>query len=149
MKKNLIWQIFFSVLSIIVVIFTSLLSWDLYRYYQLKCHVSVEHMHAAVKKLGSNRFSIELDYLYQVNGHKYSCTNELKNLVYKNTWLAAQKARFLEEQGVQIWFDPKKPHLGVVGKSFPYKRLFSTGTLWGVLIYFWFLSRYIFKKNLT
>ncbi|MCH9632794.1 MAG: hypothetical protein S4CHLAM6_11360 [Chlamydiae bacterium] len=146
MNKNLIWPIFLSVISISVVAFTSLLSIDLYRYYQLKCAVPVEHMEASISQLAVNRYCVELNYLYQVNTSKYSRNQKLNKTIYKNAWLANKEAKNLEESPVYVWYNPHKPQLGVVNKAFPYKRLFSTSVLYAVFLYFCFLGRFILKR---
>lgn len=140
------WPIFLSVVSISVVAFTSILSIDLYRYYQLKCAVPVEHMEASIHQLAANRYCVELNYLYQVNAHKYSRSQQLNKIIYKNTWLAAREAKNLEENPVSVWYNPHKPQLGTVSKAFPYKRLFSTSILYAVFLYFCFLGRFVLKR---
>ena len=146
MKKKLIWPIFLSVVSITVVTFTSILSMDFYRYYQLKCAVPVEHIEASVHQLAVNRYCVELNYLYQVNNHKYSRSQRLNKIIYKNTWLASREAKKLEESPVRVWYNPHKPQLGTISKVFPYKRLFSTSILYAVFLYFCFLGRFVLKR---
>ena len=130
----------------LVVVFTSLLSIDLYRYYQLRCVVPVEHVKASVHQLGSNRYQVELDYLYQVNTHKYARHQKLKHSIYKNIWLANQEVESLEEGSIDVWYHPHKPQLGTVNKAFPYKRLLSTSVLYAVFLYFCFLGRFMLKR---
>lgn len=146
MKQNLIWPVFLSGLTILVVVFASLLSIDLYKYFQLRCAAPVEHLEASVRELGPNRFQVELDYLYQVNTHKYSRHQELKKITYKNCLLANREIQTLEGKEVSVWYHPEKPHLGVVNKEFPFKRLFSTLVLFSLFVYFCFLGRFMLHR---
>lgn len=147
MKQDLVWPLFLTGITALVVVFASLLSIDLYRYYQLKCQVPVEHLEASVTEQGPSRFFIEVDYLYRVDKNRYCRHQSLKKEVYKNSWIAMQRVEKLKDQQTQVWYHPEKPHLGVVTKAFPYKRLVSTGVLFAVFAYFCFLGRCLLKRT--
>ena len=146
MQRNLAWPIFLSIISILVVVFTSLLSIDLYRYRQLKSNVIAKELEGSVYKIGSNQYKIEVEYLYDIQGREYSKQQVIKKLTYKNVWLANQAIDALKENEINVWYNPHEPKMGTIEKSFPYRRLLSTIVLFGIFLYFCLLSRYMLKR---
>lgn len=146
MQRNLAWPVFLSIISVLVVVFTSLLSIDLYRYRQLKSHVVARELEGSVFRAGSNQYKIEVDYLYNIQDREYSRRQVIKKLTYKNVWLANQAIDALKENEVSVWYNPYEPNAGTIEKSFPYRRLLSTITLFGLFLYFCLLSRYMLKR---
>lgn len=146
MQRNLTWPIFLSVISILLVIFTSLLSIDLYKYRKLTHTAVLIEKEAALIKLGTSKYKIEMDYAYKVQGSKYSRHQILTNRSYKNIWVANKVIDSFKENESLVWYSPREPQLGTLYKVFPYKRLFSTVILLGIFLYFCLLSRYMLKR---
>ncbi len=147
MRKNLVWPLFLTVITGCVVVYTALLSLDLYRYVYFSQPVKVEQVQTWVKKEGANLFSIEVDYLYKVDGVKYRKHDILKNKKFKNSWIAGEKADKMKREPFSIWIHPKDPHRAVMEKIFPTKRLFSTALLLGIFLYYCLLSRFMFRRG--
>lgn len=146
MQRNLAWPIFLSVVSLFVVVFTSLLSIDLYRYHHRGNSSPVKEIEASVFKVSNNRYQIELDYLYLIQGKEYSRHQLLKKTTYKNVWLANQAIDSIKVGETPVWYHPNEPQLGTLEKAFPYRRLFSTIVLFGIFIYFCFLGKYMLTR---
>ena len=146
MQRNLTWPIFLSIISVLVVVFTSLLSMDLYRYQKLTHSTALTEKDAAVRKFGDSQYKIEVDYAYEVQGSKYYCQELMKKKSYKNIWLANQAIDNFKENESLVWYSAREPHKGALSKAFPYRRLFSTLVLFGVFLYFCLLSRYMLKR---
>jgi hypothetical protein len=146
MQRNLIWPIFLSVISVLLVVFTSLLSIDLYQYRHLSHNAVLKEKEGAVRKLGVSKYQIEIDYSYEVQGNKFTRHQILKKKSYKNIWLANQAIDNFKENESLVWYNPREPHMGSLSNAFPYRRLFSTTILLGIFLYFCLLSRYMLKR---
>lgn len=146
MQRNLAWPILLSILSILVVVFTSLLTIDLYSYQKLREKVPLEDLDASVRKIGPSKYGLEVNYSYQVQGMDYCRHQILKNKNYKNIWLANQAVESMRRGETPVWYNPQEPQKGSLDKAFPFSRLLSTAVLLSIFLYFCLLSRYLLKR---
>lgn len=146
MQRNLAWPILLSILSVLVVVFTSLLTIDLYSYQKLREKALLKDIDASVRKIGPSKYGLEVNYSYQVQGKGYCRHQVLKKKSFKNIWLANQAIERMQQKEIPVWYNPQEPQKGSLDKAFPFSRLLSTVVLLSIFLYFCLLGRYMLKR---
>jgi hypothetical protein len=144
--KNWFWQLFLMAIGAIVLWYTGSAAYGLYQYHRLNREMQAHSVQWAVKKEADDAYFLIAKYQFSpLQNSLVEGETIFKFPIFWNAW-AAEKA--IPEYAAKSWlvyYVGNNPSISSLQKNFPLKECISATVLWGILIYFLWLDRYISK----
>ncbi|MEZ5315212.1 MAG: hypothetical protein R3E91_03250 [Chlamydiales bacterium] len=115
-------------------------------YYAFSETIPVNIQAWEIKEVRVNSYALIVSYFYTYNHKNYSSKEQL-DLIYPNPWAARRAIEKFQEKHSHGWIQHKIPEKSILEKKIPYKTTLSALMIWGLTIYFFFLSLFIRLKN--
>lgn len=147
MHQNIWWRAF---LSAVVVITLGYSVFTLYRYYvysSLSNVVVANHMDWAMDQRGESDFVIGTIYHYAVANVSYKGTHVWEQRRLLNRYAADQAIAEEKAKSWDVWYNQKDPSWSTLERNFPFKEVFSSLFLWGLVVYFALLGLRVGRKK--
>jgi hypothetical protein len=121
---------------------------ELYTYSVLTAHTKAQSVHWSVIELSDERYVLQGNYIFRVEGGEHAGSTILDRLPYRNAWAANKAIPEHAEKQWEVWYSPKNLLYSSLQKNFPFKECVSAIILWGLLIYFIALKLYSVPNRL-
>ena len=138
-----IWQVIFIVLAATALWFMGIASVRSYHYFHLTSSTTSFAVDWSFKELSEDHFVYVAEYSFKVKNQVYSGKDTQKTPFYRNAWAAEDALKKSSPQQITIWYSERSPQDSALEKNFPLKEWISSLLLWGLLIYFLYLKRYV------
>lgn len=148
MRNKQIWIAFISCIALIVLWFTFNASYKLYRWSTQTRTAEPQTMEWGIEQQASDRFVLEATYTFSHKGQKYEGNTIFKTDRYRNKETANHFLNDYKNREWTVWYSPFQPQNSTINRFFPLKSCIYTAIVWGVMIYFIWLSRYVGKHYL-
>lgn len=150
--EKTVWNILLAAMALVTLWFTGSALYHSYKYFSLNASTQVTAFQWAAKEMSSDRFHLEVEYEFQLEGKKYYGNTVLDDPVFRNGWAAEQEIPKLASKPWTVWYSSSKPQYSTLQKYFPLKECVSSLLLWGVLLYFiwlryYYVARFYGKEN--
>lgn len=143
---NIYWFIFLLLIGLTVFIFTLKTAFQVIHFYQLSVQLPVHEIHWTIIEKDSDHFDLEAHYAFFWENNLHS-GQMLWPEAYLNRWAAEEFIERQKRKSWQVWINPNNFNDSTLQKKFPAKECLSTAILWGILLYFIGLDRYVNQKN--
>ena len=142
MIKNRVALLFLAIFIVSAGWFSFKIGYKFYKYYSLDSQAVPTEFVWSVKERASDRYTLDANYLYTVNGAQYSGQTELYAPVFKNKEAAKKYIKETANQRKMILYSSHKPGDSSIHKELPIKDTVYTIILWGLFFYFLWLGFY-------
>ncbi len=119
---------------------------SLYEYLRLAASTEAIVDRWKVVKKSSSSYPICGWYHFEFQGHRYQGSSLLPPPYHLNRASAEQAIKKLNRTRI-IWFDPHRPSISVLKKSFPIKKIIYSFIALGVTFYFGFVETISRRRN--
>ncbi len=146
MHRNPLWIAFLCLIGLYVMGYTIYTGPQLYHYLRLTEKLTPQQIEWSVAKLGEDAFAPETHYTFSFGGKTYQ-GQTIWHSPYLNAWAGNEATEKLKQSTLPVWFDPSSPQVSTMDKHFPVKPTLYLIMLWGLLLYFIGLGRYVIRFN--
>lgn len=140
MHKNPVWLGFLAIFSCVLIWYTADAAWKFWVNTSLTKTVPAETAVFSVKEDSSDKFYMNGQYTFSINGQHYEGATTLSHPMFRNQLAAQEKVAEFEAKGWTVWFNPQNPTYSSLQKKFPFKECLYAGVLWVLFIYFFFIG---------
>lgn len=147
MHKNHIWLAFLSTMFLIVVAFSLMTAYEVYRYFTLSQYVLAKNTEWSLKQIGEDRYVLHARYNYAVDKQEISREETLNVPTFRNPLAAKSILNDYGSKSWIVWFSPQNPQDASLQNDFPMKALIYAAILWALFLYFLWLGFYVHRKN--
>lgn len=147
MKKNQIWFLLMIIAAVGALTFSCKTFFDLYQFISLKKSILSSSFEPQIIKEKKGHYALNVRYHYEVGSSSYLRTQRIYKYTFKNRWAAQDAFKKLESSQQRVWYSEAHPEKGVLNKALPIKKIASTTLLFGILVYFYLLGKYMFKME--
>lgn len=146
-RFKLSWTLVFIGTALIGLYFTEQTIVQLWQYCKLSSHAPASVQQWEVRELANGKFAVAAKYSYEVQGKTMQGDTCFTEPLFPNQFAAIDtlKKKYVQEKQ-EVWFDPKAKEYSSLQKKFPTMLLIRTTLALGVLVYFFFLRRYVAAK---
>lgn len=138
---------FFAFLLVAAVLgFCALAGGQIYHYFRLTKTAQATMTCLEILPRNENKYYLNGEFFFEHEGkiiHSKSCAGG----PFPNPWAAELGVKSISQKMWKVWFDPQAPNNATLEKNFPYKLALSAFSLLGIMIYFIFLSYYVYRKG--
>jgi hypothetical protein len=132
-------------MSIVVAWFTIVAIYQIYLYARLNGHVETKDVQWSIKEISDESYLLKAHYTFFANNKLYSGESVLLGPHFRNVYAAEKGLSENASHPWIVWFSLANPEYSSLQKNFPVKECLSSLLLWGLLIYFFGLARYVQK----
>lgn len=147
MTKNRTWAALLAAAFLIVATYTGMTAHQVLAYASLAERTPALKVAWQVKTRSADRFVLEADFVYTVAGREFSGRTPFTARFYRSPEAADAAVAENRTKVWLVWYDPADPQHASLTRVFPYKSLFYSVILWGLLIYFTGLGYYVKKMH--
>lgn len=144
MHRNPFWIAFLSLIGLCAMGYTLYAGMQLYHYIRLADRLIPQQVEWSIAKLGEDAFAPEARYQFSLEGKTYQ-GQTIWHTRYLNAWAANEAAEKLKQHTLPVWFDASSPQVSTMDRHFPLKATLYLIMLWGLLLYFIGLGRYVMR----
>lgn len=123
--------------GVAALVFSFIAGKEIFRYCNLHQKTHVTTITWTMEREGGDRFVLKANYTYEVGGKSYQGSDV--PFVYRNPYVALDALRDCKEK---LWTVCYGTHGSALVRVFPYKYTVYASLLWGLMLYFSFLSLY-------
>jgi len=139
------WLVLVIIVSCISLWLFGRASYDLCRYAMLN-RTAIAHVEGfSIEQTGSSRFVIKAEYSYEASGAKLKGETLFLNPYYLNRPTAERALKNWEKKQWQVFYSSWRPSFSSMQRMFPFKSCIHAVLALGVLVYFFFLRRYLLR----
>jgi coproporphyrinogen III oxidase len=115
----------------------------LWHYEKLSQHAVAEITAWGVQKKGGSKYILYAAYTFEVDGQKFFSKTFFTQPVFLNAPSAEAEGKQWMSKPLQVWYHPSKPSISSLEKNFPFKASIHALLSLGLLLYFFFLRKYL------
>lgn len=145
MHKNFIWQSFLLVVLLTTLWYTGKAAYKYYGYARLTQKAIATDMKWSIQELSDEDYILESQYTFKVGDHLFQGMTSFANTPYRNQYSATKAKAEMSAQKWIVWYDASNPHNSSLQKDFPLKECVYAILLWGLMLYFLWISFYVAK----
>ena len=134
-------QLFFVLgVAAMTLYFTVIFGVELVRYLKLNNRANAHITQWEIVNV-KNHFALRADYEFDIQEKNWRNAFTLNPPYFLNEMAALDALKVLAKNDWSAWYQPKNPQISALEKSFPKSFLFRTLICYGVLIYFFYLTK--------
>lgn len=145
MHKNFLFQSFLLILFAITLWYTGKATYRYHTYSKLTAQVVPTQVDWSIEEISTDDYILVANYTYNISGTDYKGSTAFSKEPYRNPYAAEQYKKERVMQSWVVWYDPSTPHHSSLQKEFPLKECLTAIFMWGLLLYFLWISFYVTK----
>lgn len=145
MHKNFIWQAFLLIVFLATLWYTVIATYRYYSYIRLTAKTTPASMQWDIQEVSDEDYVLSANYGFKVGDQSFTGTTSWTKEPYRNHYAAEKAQEEFTAQNLVVWYDPSSPEHSSLQKELPLKECISAIFLWGLLLYFLWISFYVAK----
>lgn len=142
MRSNLFLAILISLIGMCALYYSGHTLVSVYRYLRLSENTPVSSIEWSVHTINGDAYAPKATYSFIHNDSSYN-GETVWSEYDRNPLVARDSIKKLKTLSWSVWFNPNNPSFSSLQRKFPFKDFFSSLILWGLVLYFFSLGRYV------
>jgi hypothetical protein len=118
---------------------------DTWKFLRLSCEVPIQILSLSVKEIKPDRFGIEANYSYVIDGVLYQKNTLIKEKTFLNPLAAEEFKNSTRKIPRSAWYAPQDKEYSALERELPYKAYLNVLIALSVFVYFFYSRNLILK----
>jgi hypothetical protein len=142
-----LWKVLQIVAAAIAIWTSAKFTAEIFQYLRYSRAVEAEIVDWGVLEYAPDVFKICATYEFTVDGEKFSSQHLFTKLSFRNRYAAEETVRIWTNRKWTTWYRLPAPPRSVLEREFPLKSCVHMMISLGVVVYFAWLKRYLYKRS--